>query len=428
MAAHASWWGFRLRVPPGYVPKPLSMMDRLAAGFVVAALMEIGCLAALVLRPGIPSASSRIWVPLCLTILPLLPFLAIPASLLERSAVGAWIVLAREKGSLSHTDLPIALASIAALILAQFRAHASFQFALNVALADGAAAVLFLIIQERIAIQWKRWPVQIPDWLRRNLEDEERKKVPDPDRVVTPPTDSVIPPDADAQPIYSFKVSSGASYPVGIRIPDEVLERLRKLNADAQGTLYQSEPQAVVLMDRPPVGDTGRQEILRMCAQILSICRKHQLPGIACANVVLAFVQEVIAYKFDDESTAGFPGGPYPEYGRFAVETLHDQVGDCECTSVLCASLLAYLGFRVALLWAAVDSTTVNHVAVGLEAAPDMPVEGLDIVPAKDNAGKRYLYGETALDGSTLAFGCFPDWGLMTVERITTLDLPRAGT
>lgn len=181
-----------------------------------------------------------------------------------------------------------------------------------------------------------------------------------------------------------------------------------------------------MLMDCPPVEHAGRQEILRLCAQILSIARKHQWPLTACANMVRAFVQEAISYKFDRESTADFPGGPYPEYGRFAVETLHDQVGDCECTSLLCASLLSYMGFHVALLWVAVDSTAVNHVAVGLEAAPDTPVEGLDCVPAKDDSGKRYLYGETALDGSTSLLGCCADWDSIKVETFTALDLPRS--
>jgi hypothetical protein len=336
------------------------------------------------------------------------------------------MVLAREKGSLSRTDPWLALVCVIALILARFRSLGSIQFALDVTLADSAAALLFLILQERITIHWKRWAVSIPDWLRRNLEDEERKKVRDLDREDTPLGDAVIPPDSGAQPIFNLNVSAGASYPVGIQIPDDVLGCLRKLNTDAHGTLYQSEPQAVVLMDRPPVEHAGRQEILRLCAQILSVARKHQLPPTACANMVLAFVQEAISYKFDKESTADLEGGPYPEYGRFAVETLHDQVGDCECTSILCASLLSYMGFRVALLWLAVDSTTVNHVAVGLEAAPDTPVEGRDFVPAKDDSGKRYLYGETALDGSTMPFGCLPDWGTMMVDRITALDLPRA--
>jgi hypothetical protein len=80
----------------------------------------------------------------------------------------------------------------------------------------------------------------------------------------------------------------------------------------------------------------------------------------------------------------------------------------------------------VALLWVAVDSTTANHVAVGLEATPDMPMEGLDFVSAKDDSGKLYLYGETALDGSTSPFGCFTDWDSIKVEKITALDSPRA--
>ena len=351
MPANAGWWGFRLRVPPGYVPKPVSIVDRLAAGFVVAAVFDIAGLAALVLWPGTPPNSYRIWAPLWLTILPLLSLLAMPRIFLEQSGVAAWMVLAREKGSLSRTDPWMALVCVIALIFARFRPLGSIQFALDVVLADSAAALLFLLLQERITIQWKRWAVPIPDWLRRDLEDEELKKDRDQDREDVPPTDEVIPPDAGAQPIYKLNVSANTTYSVGIQIPDEVLGRLRKLNADAHGTLYQSEPQAVVLMDRPPVEDVGRQQISRFCAQILSIARKHQLPTTACANMVLAFVQEAIMYKFDDESTADFPGGPFPEYGRFGVETLHDKVGDCECTSILCASLLSYLGFRVALLW-----------------------------------------------------------------------------
>jgi hypothetical protein len=427
MAANAGWWGFRLRVPPGYVPKPISLVERLAVGFVLAAILATACLAALVVWPGNPEISYRIWAPLWLTVLPVLLCLATPRILLEQSGVAAWMVLAREKGDVSRADAWLALLCVIALILAWFRSLGSIQFALDVALADSAAALLFLILQERITIHWKRWGVPIPDWLRRNLEDEERKNVREQDRGDTPaPSDAVIPPDSGAKPIYTLNVSAGTSYPVGIQIPDDVLECLRKLNTDAHGTLYQSEPQAVVLMDRPPVEHAGRQEILRLCAQILSVARKHQLPPTACANMVLAFVQEAISYKFDKESTGDLQGGPYPEYGRFAVETLHDQVGDCECTSLLCASLLSYLGFRVALLWVAVDSTTANHVAVGLEATPDMPMEGLDFVSAKDDSGKLYLYGETALDGSTSPFGCFTDWDSIKVEKITALDSPRA--
>jgi len=38
------WWGFRLRVPPGYIPKPVSIVDRLAAGLATAVILEIAFL------------------------------------------------------------------------------------------------------------------------------------------------------------------------------------------------------------------------------------------------------------------------------------------------------------------------------------------------------------------------------------------------
>jgi hypothetical protein len=145
--------------------------------------------------------------------------------------------------------------------------------------------------------------------------------------------------------------------------------------------------------------------------------------------MVLMFVQRAIGYKFDRDSTGEFPGGPYAEYGRFAVETVYDQVGDCECTSLLCASLLAYLGFSAALLWVVVptdtDSNGVNHIAVGLEVTAalraGLPDGSLDTVEALDGTGRRYLYGETALDGFVLPFGCLPDWGQLKIEKVVPI-------
>jgi hypothetical protein len=47
-------------------------------------------------------------------------------------------------------------------------------------------------------------------------------------------------------------------------------------------------------------------------------------------------------------------------------------------------------------------------------------------VPAKDDSGKRYLYGETALDGSTRLLGGCADWDSIKVEIFAALDLPRS--
>ena len=112
--------------------------------------------------------------------------------------------------------------------------------------------------------------------------------------------------------------------------------------------------------------------MIRLCKQIHSIGRRMKYTPLQFGNAVLAFVQAAIQYRFDKDSTTGFPGGPYEEYGRFALETVHDQVGDCECTAILCATLLSYLGFECALIRLVVtDKETgekTGHMAVGLLA------------------------------------------------------------
>jgi hypothetical protein len=293
-------------------------------------------------------------------------------------------------------------------------------------LLEVAAGMILLLAQECVCSNRKRWSVEIPEWLKGRLKVKEQDDRREQER------DAVIPPDDGARPLYHFKAAEGQVYLVGVMIPDELIAALRRLNREHGGYLYQKEPQAAVLADRPPTENLGRDEVERLCAQVLSIAQKHQLNRLALANAVLAFVQTEIPYGFDHDTTADFEGGPFEEYGRMPPESLHDSVGDCECTSILCASLLAYLGFETALLLVVVKPG--NHMAVGLlpdsVLLPGGSLEGLDLVEAKDDGGKRYLYGETALDGCNLPFGAIPaDWrdGLK-VEQVTSIGLPRPAT
>ncbi len=96
-----------------------------------------------------------------------------------------------------------------------------------------------------------------------------------------------------------------------------------------------------------------------------------------CATLALA---QSIPYKLDRES-AGIE-----DYWRYPIETLYDQVGDCEDTSILAACLLLALGHDVVML------LMPHHVAVGVAANKGFPsgehfVEGL------------YLYCETTSQG-----------------------------
>jgi hypothetical protein len=71
------------------------------------------------------------------------------------------------------------------------------------------------------------------------------------------------------------------------------------------------------------------------------------------ANLILSFVTH-IKYSFDNESAGR------DEYWRFPVETLYDENGDCEDTSILYASLMEALGYDAILV------EPPGHLAVGL--------------------------------------------------------------
>ena len=72
-------------------------------------------------------------------------------------------------------------------------------------------------------------------------------------------------------------------------------------------------------------------------------------------------------------------------------------------------------------------------MAVGVEVAEVLMEStvtgGLDIVAATDGSGKRYLYGETAMEGATLPFGCIPaDWSGLKVEKTVPISRVKVRT
>ena len=96
-------------------------------------------------------------------------------------------------------------------------------------------------------------------------------------------------------------------------------------------------------------------------------------------NFVVTFVQS-LQYTADDVTT------PFDEYPRYPLETLIDNGGDCEDTSILVSTLLAELGYDSILV------SPPQHLAVG--------------VACTDCSGayyqyqdKKYFYLETTGDG-----------------------------
>jgi len=128
----------------------------------------------------------------------------------------------------------------------------------------------------------------------------------------------------------------------------------------------------------------------------------------------LAFVQMCIAYQVD-------PG--VFEYPRYPVETLVDEVGDCEDTAILYASLIRTLGHGALLV--AVDTNgdqEPDHMVVFVPIDDTFPTCGMDCV--WEYEGQLYAMAETAVDGGYLALGQDP-WGLDPGDIHETWDVSR---
>jgi len=93
-----------------------------------------------------------------------------------------------------------------------------------------------------------------------------------------------------------------------------------------------------------------------------------------------AFVQS-LPYTVDSVTT------PFDEYPRYPIETLVDNGGDCEDTSILLASIIEKLGYDVVLI------ELPGHCAVGVNGGENMHGAYLE------HEGNKYFYIETTDSG-----------------------------
>lgn len=101
-----------------------------------------------------------------------------------------------------------------------------------------------------------------------------------------------------------------------------------------------------------------------------------------------AFVQS-LPYTVDSVTT------PYDEYPRYPAETLVDNGGDCEDTSILLASILDRMGYGVVLI------SPPSHMAVGVKSSGNISGSSWEY------KGDKYYYLETT--GLNWKLGQLPD-------------------
>lgn len=117
----------------------------------------------------------------------------------------------------------------------------------------------------------------------------------------------------------------------------------------------------------------------------------HRLDELEKIDFVLSFVQG-LTYATDNTTTAS-----YDEYPRYPVETLFEQRGDCEDTSILMAAILTEMGYDVAyILFEGFD-----HMGLGI----NFPV-GYGNSWMHEQTERRYWYLDTSGKRST---GWAPD-------------------
>lgn len=125
--------------------------------------------------------------------------------------------------------------------------------------------------------------------------------------------------------------------------------------------------------------------------------------GQKTAGFVLAFVQ-YIEYKYDSDSVG------YDEYWKYPLETLFDQNGDCEDTTILYCAIMREMGYDTAMI------IMPGHMAAGVSVEWEMNYTGsknsIADIHYVELGGVKYYYGETTGTG----------WHIGEVPSSTGLD------
>lgn len=143
-------------------------------------------------------------------------------------------------------------------------------------------------------------------------------------------------------------------------------------------------PRNEEIVDFANKGATG--EVVLAAAHFIKLSRKKGLSLFHELCNVLSFVQQSIPYKTDEESKG-------KEYFRYPIETFVDEQGDCDCKSILAASLYQCMGHGVVLLVKPGEFMRPGHAALAVEGAEGIP--GTFIL----HKGKKYYFCETTADG-----------------------------
>lgn len=127
------------------------------------------------------------------------------------------------------------------------------------------------------------------------------------------------------------------------------------------------------------MSDYDRPYLKSLATEIKNAASRDGYSEQDAALMTIAFVQS-LPYTSDSVTTG------YDEYPRYPLETLVDNGGDCEDTSILTAALIKEMGYGVVLL------EFPRHMAVGIKGSDNYPGTYWEYM------GSKYFYLETTGD------------------------------
>lgn len=131
------------------------------------------------------------------------------------------------------------------------------------------------------------------------------------------------------------------------------------------------------------VADENNEEVIaQVIRNMREIANTMSLDDSAVAREIAAFVQQVITYELDSDTTG------YKDYPRYPIETLYERQGDCEDTTILMAALLREWGYEVMFL------LIPGHAALVIRTTDDYSAGSY-----YEYNGHRYLYIESTSEG-----------------------------
>ncbi|HWR25517.1 MAG TPA: hypothetical protein VN278_04695 [Methanosarcina sp.] len=158
----------------------------------------------------------------------------------------------------------------------------------------------------------------------------------------------------------------GYSWHLTLLLDDKLYNEYKSRTRNRDYDLFASDPSEDSLIKN--IGDT-----------LLSLSKEHGLDKDEIPGLCVSFVQS-LNYTSDITSSG------YDQYPRFPYETLYENGGDCEDTSILSVALLQEMGYDVVLL------ELPEHMAIGIKCDPEKEGKFFEY------NGSRYYYLETTGD------------------------------